>query len=197
VIKLELARPALLAVTVVRLNDCRHFGSFRVHAGKGLNRIPFRGRVNGRPLPSGTYRLLFRPPRTRDVRATATVMVIRGKPTAAKIRRVRQTSCSGTARTFVSFAFGTAGFPTSTAAPAADRASRSPLGALEHSLAKKSKSVVKRGEALGARFAARPEDPQAVSPFVLVIVGLLLLASAGLGFVLALQAWRQLRPSRA
>jgi hypothetical protein len=196
VIKLELARPALLAVTVVRLNDCRHFGSFRVHAGKGLNRIPFRGRVNGRPLPSGTYRLLFHPPRTRDVRATATVMVIRGKPTAAKIRRVRQTSCPGTARTFVSFPFGTPGFPQSSTAPAADRASRSPLGALEHSVAKKSKPVVKRGEALGARFA-RPEDPQAVTPFVLVIVGLLLLASAGLGFVLALQAWRQFRPSRA
>lgn len=190
-ITLKLARAALLAVTVVRLNDCRHFGTFRVRAGRGLNRIPFRGRVNGRPLPVGTYRLLFHPPRTRDVRATATVTVIRGDPAVAKIRRVRRTSCSAALLTFA-----TAGFPRSGSAPQAEDASASPPGAVGRSVVDKGESVVRKGEALGARFAATQEDPQAVGRFLLVILGLLLLASAALGFLLALQVWRQLRLSR-
>jgi hypothetical protein len=61
---------------------------------------------------------------------------------------------------------------------------------------KKGQSAVDKGEVLGASFARTPDDPQRVSPFLLVIVGLLLLASAALGLLLAVKAWRQLRPSQ-
>jgi hypothetical protein len=87
-------------------------------------------------------------------------------------------------------------FPKSGATQKADDDSGSPARAPGHSAVKKGQSAVKKGEVLGASFAATPDDPQGVSPFLLVIVGLLLLASAALGCLLAVQAWRQLRPSR-
>jgi hypothetical protein len=87
-------------------------------------------------------------------------------------------------------------FPKGSTKQKADGDTRSPVRAAGRPSAKKTQSAGKKTEALGASFAATNEDPQRVSPFLLVIVGLLLLASAALGFLLAVQAWRQLRPSR-
>jgi hypothetical protein len=182
---LKLTRPALLAVTVVRLNDCRSFGSFRVRAARGLNRIPFRRRVDGRPLPDGTYRMVVQPPGR-----TATFKVSAGKPTMSRIRRPRQASCSKAS-------VNTAGLPVAGTARKPDRGSGSPLGALGRSVVDKGKSVARKGKALGKRFAQAQEDPRAVDPFLLVILGLLLLSSATLGSMLALQGWRHVRASRS
>jgi len=183
---LKLTRPALLAVTVVRLNDCRSFGSFRVRAARGLNRIPFRRRVDGRALPDGTYRMVVQPPGT-----TATFRMSAGKPTRSRIRHLRQTSCSRAS-------FNTASLPVvAGTAHKPDGGTGSPLGALGRSVVDKSKSVARKGKALGERFAQAQEDPRPLDPFLLVILGLLLLSSAALGSMLALQGWRHVRASRS
>ena len=57
---------------------CRRIGRFRVAGHRGVNRVPFRGRVGGRPLGAGTYRIKARTlPRGRAVVDTELVVVER------------------------------------------------------------------------------------------------------------------------
>jgi hypothetical protein len=93
----RLSRPAVLRVTIVRVYpSCKRLGSFVVRAHAGVNRVRFRGRLRGRALPEGGYRLVIRARgATRDA-AAVPIVVARGKITKEQIRKARSVSvCSG------------------------------------------------------------------------------------------------------
>lgn len=58
-------------------------------AHAGLNRIRFAGRVKGRPLDPGTYRISIRTPAGRVVRRSTLVVLARGAPTPAALQAMR------------------------------------------------------------------------------------------------------------
>jgi len=56
-----LRRPALVEFIVMEIApDCRRVGRFRAMGQQGVNRVRFRGRVGGRALGPGTYRIMAR-----------------------------------------------------------------------------------------------------------------------------------------
>jgi hypothetical protein len=58
----RLSRPSVVEITVVQVAPtCRTWGRLEVRGHAGVNRVRFRGRVEGKLLPPGTYRLLARP----------------------------------------------------------------------------------------------------------------------------------------
>jgi hypothetical protein len=75
----RLGRAAPVEFVVVQVApDCRRVGRFRVAGHRGVNRIRFRGRVGGRALRAGTYRIKARTlPRGRAVMDTEFVVVAR------------------------------------------------------------------------------------------------------------------------
>jgi hypothetical protein len=81
--------------TVVRVYPtCKRVGSFTVNAHAGKNRIRFSGRLGGRPLTEGVYRILAQVRGQEKAVATATVVVAKNLRNARKLRRVRTTACS-------------------------------------------------------------------------------------------------------
>jgi uncharacterized membrane protein YgcG len=53
-----LSAPGTVVFELVRVApDCAVAGRFRISGRRGVNRVPFRGRVRGRALPPGTYRI--------------------------------------------------------------------------------------------------------------------------------------------
>jgi hypothetical protein len=64
VLRFRLAQAGRIVFTVVQVSPvCRIAGSFSIHGHAGLNRVRFRGRVGGRLLLPGTYRLNAHTPR--------------------------------------------------------------------------------------------------------------------------------------
>ncbi len=56
-----LRRPALIEFIVMQIApDCRRVGRFRAVGQTGINRVRFRGRMGGRALGPGTYRIMAR-----------------------------------------------------------------------------------------------------------------------------------------
>jgi hypothetical protein len=56
-----LARPGRVVFTVlVEASSCRPLGSFAARGHGGVNRVRYRGRLDGRPLPPGRYTLVPR-----------------------------------------------------------------------------------------------------------------------------------------
>ena len=89
----RLSRPAVLDITVARVYPtCKRVGTFTVRAHTGTNRIRFRGRLRGRPLPEGSYRLVVRARgATRDV-AAIPIVIARGPVTAQELRKAKSAS---------------------------------------------------------------------------------------------------------
>jgi hypothetical protein len=177
IIVFRLRRSTLLSVTVVRVHPkCEVVGSFRVRGRAGVNRIPFRGRLHGRPLANGTYRLLI------GARAEATIVIARRKMTAAKLRKARS-------RTACVPAFGF-----DWAAPSV-LYSDPPSGATGEQgnadpLVSAAKGVVKEGAELAGRAKQSLEDSGPMSALFLVAVAMFTLTAAGLGLLLAVNVMR-------
>jgi hypothetical protein len=94
-----LSRAATVVVRVDQLApECRYAGKFLVRARPGRNVVRFRGRLRGRPLEPGTYRLVAHPRAARE-RLVRTTLVVLDRPPggAAEIRaaRARNTCPSG------------------------------------------------------------------------------------------------------
>jgi hypothetical protein len=87
--------------------DCRYAGKFLVRGHAGRNVVRFRGRLRGRPLQPGTYRLIAHPRGQRAYRLErATVVVLERPPGgAAEVRaaRVRNECPSGVSPSQVQF----------------------------------------------------------------------------------------------
>jgi hypothetical protein len=166
----------LLRVTVVRVfPTCDVLGTFRVRGRAGVNRVPFHGRLHGRPLPTGSYRLVIRARRVQPLEAT--IVVARGKVSAGKLRKARRANACVPVLPigFDSAApsFGTTG--------ATDGGTGN--DGAEAAVVSAAKGAVKKGKSLvrGAKEAL--EDPAPLSALALVVIGLLTLIAAALGAV--------------
>jgi hypothetical protein len=88
----RLTQPTLLRITVMRVYPtCKRIGTFTVRGRAGLNRIAFRGRVRGRALPPGGYRLVVRARGAQRDAAALAIVVARGAVTPAALRKARRT----------------------------------------------------------------------------------------------------------
>jgi hypothetical protein len=100
-VKLSFALPGRMTV-VVRVDQvaprCRYVGKFLVRGRPGRNILRFRGRVRGRRLAPGTYRLIAHPrgQRTRRLERATVVVFPRAPRSAAEVRAARRRNeCAG------------------------------------------------------------------------------------------------------
>lgn len=87
-----LARPGAVVVRVDQVAPaCRYTGKFLVRGHAGRNVVRFRGRLRGRPLEPGTYRLIAHPRGQRANRLERVTVVVFDRPPggAAEIRAAR------------------------------------------------------------------------------------------------------------
>jgi hypothetical protein len=172
----SLAQKALVRFTIVRVHpSCRRIGSFTVRGRRGTNRVRFNGRYRGRTLASGTYRLVVHARGQTEPAAVVTIVVARGQLSPAALNRARNAnSCSSEEAREIEIAIGgTASGTNSTVDPTGSERSDGRSGILR--VAGAVKGVTKK-----ATFGREP-----VSDALMVILGLLTLASACLGaFVL-------------
>jgi hypothetical protein len=183
-----LKKGAVVRFTIVRVYpSCVRVGSFSVSAHEGVNRVRFRGRLGGRPLAEGTYRLVAQARGHESAAATLTIVVARGKTTPAELRRARRANaCSLAEAHEIETAIG--------AAPAG----RDDDGGQAKSVAERvadpvlgvAKAVVEKAKAVPAAVGGAVADSPLSDPFVLAIVGLLTLAFALLGTLVLLQVVR-------
>jgi hypothetical protein len=194
----KLARPAVLRFTIVRVYpSCERVGSFVVRGRRGVNRVPFRGRVRGKPLPDGTYRLRIRPKGARADVAVVTVVIVNGRRlSSAEVRRARRADVCRAAE------IATGGVAGDDAAAAGNDQRSDGGGILERARARIGKTADAFSANLGklpGRLGVTPDDPLS-SPFVLIVIGLLTLSTAALGTLLLAQLVRsgetQDRPAR-
>jgi hypothetical protein len=77
-------------LTVTQLSPtCHRVGSFRVKGRSGRNTVAFEGRVNGRTLPPGTYRIDVRAAGNRRRVLRTVVVITRARPTRAELAAAR------------------------------------------------------------------------------------------------------------
>ena len=186
VVVFKLAREAVVRFTVVRVYPtCKLMGSFRVRAQAGVNRVPFRGRVRGRALPAGTYRLLLRVEGAKEDAAAVTIVVVRGKASPRNLRKARRSAVCGATDTARNAS------PTSFHPPVGgSNAGDSSKDRIAGPLVGAAKAVVKKAKALSSRFKKSVDDPAPVGALFLIAVGLLTLASAALGALAVLKLTR-------
>lgn len=86
-----LSRPGTIVFLVDELApECRYVGKFLVRGRSGRNAVRFRGRVRGRALDPGTYRLTAHPRANRARRLTGvTVVIFEHPPGPAEIAAAR------------------------------------------------------------------------------------------------------------
>ncbi len=168
-----------LQLTIVRVfPTCQVLGKVHVRGRSGVNRVPFRGRLHGRRLPNGTYRLLIGARRAQPT-AEATVVIAHGKISAARLRKARQANAC----------VPPIGF--SAATPAAFAASGRATGGDDgNPVVSVAKGVVKKAKSLTHRAKEAIEDPAPIGTGLLVLVGLLMLTIAGFGALFVVNAYR-------
>jgi cytoskeletal protein CcmA (bactofilin family) len=168
----------LLRLTILRVHPtCEVVGSLRVRGRAGVNRVPFRGRVDGRPLSAGTYRLLIGA-RVAQPTAEATIVVARGRVSPARLRKARQANAC----------VPLVGFDPATPYLASITSGGAKGGGSPVVLA--GKGVVKKGTSLARRAKGAIQDPELLTSGYLVLVGLLTLAAAALGGFVLVNVYR-------
>jgi hypothetical protein len=184
----KLSRPAVLRFTIVRVYpSCERVGSFSVRGRRGVNRVPFRGRVRGKPLRDGTYQLRIRPRGARADVAVVTLVIVNGKRmSSAELRRAQHASVC---RSVEIAARGAEGDDATAA-----RSDQSSGGGnvLERARARIGKTADAFSANLGKipdRLGLANDDPLS-NPFVLIVIGLLTLSTATLGTLLLAQLVR-------
>jgi hypothetical protein len=180
----RLRRAARVRVSVVQVApNCRRFGAFTVRGHRGVNRVVFRPRLHGRPLPLGTYRLIALA-RGRTVLGV-TVVVAATRPSARALARARAANACATLRVTTQAipaqARGPVGMPAPSAAAQGTPSARgggsgSPAGETAKA------SVLPRGQALGAQFgkSAGGVDPTHAFLVAAAAIAILLLGLAAL-----------------
>jgi hypothetical protein len=171
-----LPRAARVRVVVTQVAPaCRRVGSFTVRGHAGVNRIVFRGRLRGRPLPLGTYRVTAKA-RNRWVLGV-TLVVAAARPSSGAFARARLADAcatiaasAGGAPVFVA-ARGPVGIPNGVGASATE-------GTHEGSDSKPS-AASSRGKVLGADFSKSTGlDPTRLLLVVASALAILLLGLA-------------------
>lgn len=185
----SLREGTVVRFTVVRVYpSCERVGSFSVRAHAGVNRVRFRGRLGRRPLAEGTYRLVAQARGRETAAATVTIVVARGDTSARELRRARRANaCSAAEAHEIEATIGTA-----PARPAAHNAGGGGVKArsVAAPMVGAAKAVVKKTKLLTERITAAVEDNVFSDTFVLLVVGLFMLAFALLGTLVLLQVVR-------
>jgi len=176
----------MVRFTVVRVYpSCERIGSFTVPARAGINRVRFRGRLGGRPLAEGTYRLIAQARGQEAAAATVTIVVVHGKTTPAELRRARRANtCSASEAHEIDAAIGAAptGGGGDDAAVNTESVADPFVGA--------AKAVVKKAKALPAVIGGAADEYYSDTA-ILLLAGAFMLALVVLG-TLAMQVARNL-----
>ncbi|MFY9580407.1 MAG: hypothetical protein WAQ33_13915 [Gaiellaceae bacterium] len=92
----RLPSAARVVFTVTQVSPvCRAVGQFTVRGHIGLNRIPFKGRVRGRPLSAGTYRISARVRGGGTVLRVLVVIVESGSPSPTELLTAQRSNVCG------------------------------------------------------------------------------------------------------
>jgi hypothetical protein len=190
----RLSRPAVLRITVIRVYpSCKRFGSFTVRARSGVNRVRFRGRLRGRPLPPGGYRLVVRAKGAQRDAAAVPIVIERGKTTAASRRKARTVSvCSAPIADVGPIAFTGSGSSSGETGSGGSRLGRV-KNRVGDSIAGVAGAVGGVAQSAVDRVGRVDDEDPFEDPFVLVVVGLLLGAIALLGTIFLAYLTRSLR----
>lgn len=176
----------IVRFTVVRVYpSCERIGSFSVRAHAGVNRVRFRGRLGGRRLAEGTYRLVAQARGQETAAATVTIVIVRGKTSSAELRRARlANACSASEAHEIDAAIGAAPIGKSNDDPAVK------TKGIAEPFVGAAKAVVKKAKAVPGVIGAGVEDYYS-DTVVLLIVGVLLFTIVLLG-TLVIQVARSL-----
>jgi hypothetical protein len=169
---------------VVRVDQvapaCRYAGKFLVRAHAGRNVVSFRGRLRGRVLTPGTYRLIAHPRGQRAHRLERATVVVLDRPPggAAEIRaaRARNECASGLSPSQVQFA----------AAPLSDEDAQTAKGVAGATAESGRSGLLDAGGPIGrplGRAAGTIEDAARTVPpalFAMAALAVLLLAVASM-----------------
>jgi hypothetical protein len=166
--------------------SCQRVGAFTVRARAGMNRIRFRGRLRGRPLPEGGYRLIVRARGARRDAAAIPIVIANGKTSTAELRKARRTTvCSEPVADLVLEPTGPE--PAAGALDGGDEKG-SGGGALATNVTRMKAPLADAAGAIRKRAKALPKALKDVvanspfdDPFVVTLIALMVLASAMLG----------------
>jgi hypothetical protein len=183
----RLSRRATLRITVMRVYpSCQRVGAFTVRARSGMNRIRFRGRLRGRPLPEGGYRLIVRARGARRDAAAIPIVIANGKTSTAELRKARRTTvCSEPVADFVPAPTGPE--PAAGALDGGDEkgsgggALATNVNRVKAPLADAAGAIRKQAKALPKAVKDAVTDSPFDDPFVLTVIALMVLSTAALG----------------
>jgi hypothetical protein len=190
----RLTSPSLLQIKVVRVYpSCAVLGSFTVRARPGVNRIRFRGRFRGRPLPAGGYRLIVRAKGASRDAAVVPIVVARGRTKPAAVRKAKTTVvCNRPIADFDASDAVAAGTVTNNDTASGDGL----LGTIKETLkapaAKVAGAVAQTARGVADR-VKNPSDDPLQNPLLLTLVGVVALISAILGGMALLELARTRR----
>lgn len=192
---LRLSKATVLRISIVRVYpSCERLGSFTVRAHAGVNRIRFRGRLHGRALPDGGYRLVIRADGAQRAAAAVPIVITRGQTSNAALRKAR----NGSTCTETIAAVGSASAPGAGAdqqdsnAGSLERVTQPAVdlvGAVTGSVSGNARALL---NGVTDRITGAVEGSPLDDPFVLTIVGFLVLVIAFLGTMLLAQVVRSL-----
>lgn len=170
--------------------SCQRVGSFTVRARAGKNKIPFKGRVDGRPLSDGVYRVLAQVRGHEKAVASVTLIVARGQRSAKNLRRNRPTACSQADAQSIESAIGAAAPPKSESGGGQVR-----LASIGNPIVGSVKGLSRTASRLGDAAAAVPRRiaelaEQHGSRVVLTMVGMSLLLISLIGTLVLLNIVR-------
>jgi hypothetical protein len=175
----RLTRPTVLRVTIFRVfPDCKRVGSFAVRAHAGVNRVRFRGRIRGRVLPAGGYRLVVRARGAERDAAAIPIVVAHGETSKAQLRQARTTVvCDDAVANVVLIAAASTGDSDEGTGGAVAGKLGSITRTVTHPIVRAADAVIGRASEAGA--ALRNADRRLDDPLVLVILVLLLSVLSG------------------
>jgi hypothetical protein len=172
-------KKGVVRFTVVRVYpSCKRVGSFTVRARAGANSVRFSGKLDGRRLGDGVYRLLAQVRGEEKAVATTTLIVARSNRSATNLRKARPTACSEDDAKAIEAAIG---------ATPGDSGGIARLGDVVKPIAGAVKGVVRMAAGIGDAIGTLPDRIQQaagggrIGKLVLTMVGLTLLLISLLG----------------
>ena len=173
--------------------SCKRLGSFTVRAHAGVNRVRFRGRFRGRALPAGGYRLVVRARGAERDAAAIPIVIARGKTSPAALRKARNGStCTEPIADLGVVSAPGEGSDQGSSGGRSERAEL-PIATAVGAVAGATKTVL---DGVTGRITDAVEESPVDDPFVLTVIGLLLLVIAVLGTLLLSQVVRTLGVDR-
>jgi len=173
----RLPEGARVVFTVMQVSPvCRLAGTFTVRGHPGLNKVPFKGRLRGRQLPSGTYRISARTRGGTVLRVTV-VIVESGIPSPTELETAKRSNVCGASAALASNPMSG---PSAAAAPEQPRPTK--RAASSKSASTHSGAVAAASSTRGSPFSPQNVSENATNPLVIAALAaaVLLLGLAAL-----------------